>query len=130
MEFLYITSLSTPYLYATKIKQKKRDFGSTNPKPRKGAPEPQNKGQSRSRVIQNNTTNPKKDIGKWCEFHNSPTHNTNEYQAKQSLVVELKVLESDAFSDPKSELDEGNDKGKKIIDVDPNAIVGTTKIYR
>ena len=47
MDFLDITSLSMTYLYTTKIeknfKQKKRDFGSTNPKPQKGALELQNK---------------------------------------------------------------------------------------
>ena len=41
MEFLDITSLGTAYRYATKIeqkfKQKKRDFGSPNPKLGKGA---------------------------------------------------------------------------------------------
>ena len=44
MEFLDITSLGMEYRYDTKIekkfKQKKRDFGSANPKPGKGAPEP------------------------------------------------------------------------------------------
>ena len=48
MEFLEITSLGTAYRYAAKIeqkfKQKKRDFGSANPKWGKFAPEPQNKG--------------------------------------------------------------------------------------
>ena len=77
MEFLDITSLGTAYFYAAKIeqkfKQKKRDFGSTNQKLGKGASEPQNKGQAQSRVTQKNTTNPNKDTGKWCEFHNSPS---------------------------------------------------------
>ena len=45
MDFLDITSLGMTYHYAAKIeqnfKQKKRDFGSANPK---GAPEPKNKG--------------------------------------------------------------------------------------
>ena len=54
----------------------------------------------------------KKDMGKWCEFHKSSTHNTSEFQAKQSLVAELKVSESDACSNSESELDKGNDKGK------------------
>ena len=48
MEFLDITSLGMTYHYAAKIeqkfKQKKQEFGSTNPKPGRGAPEPQNKG--------------------------------------------------------------------------------------
>ena len=67
-------------------------------------------------------------MGKWCEFHNNPTHSKNEFRAKQSLVVKLKAPESDAISDPELEPDKGNDKGKNIIDVDPSAIVATTKI--
>ena len=67
MEFLDITSLGTEYHYVTnieqKFKQKKRDFGSANPK---GAPESKNKGQGQSGATQNNPTNPKKDTGKWC----------------------------------------------------------------
>ena len=66
----------------------------------------------------------------WCEFHNNPTHSTNECQTKQSLVAELKALELDAFYDPESEPDKGNDKGKQIIDADPSAIFSTTKIQR
>ena len=132
MEFLDITSLGTAYRYAAKIeqkfKQKKRDFGSANPKPGKGAPEPQNKGKGQSGVTQNNTTNPKKDTGKWCEFHNSHTHSTNECRAKRSLVAELKEPESDVLSDPESEPEKGKDKGKQIIDADPSAIFATTKI--
>ena len=45
-------------------------------------------------------------------------------------MAELKAPKLDAFSDPKSESDKGNDKGKKIIDSDPSAIVSTTKIQR
>ena len=74
--------------------------------------------------------NPNKDTGKWCEFDNSPTHNTNKCRAKQSLVAELKAPKSDAFFDPESKPDKGNDKGKKIIDVDPSAIVATTNIQK
>ena len=100
MEFLDITSLGMVYRYNAKVeqklKQKKQDFGSMNPKPRKDAPEPQNRGQSQRRVTQNTTTNPNKDTGKWCEFHNSPTHNINECQAKQSSMAELKAPKSDA----------------------------------
>ena len=102
MEFLYITSLVTAYRYASKIehkfKQKKRDFGSANLKPGKGTLEPQNTGKSQREVTRNTTTNPKKDMGKWCEFHNSPIHNTNECRAKQSLVAKLKALKSYACS--------------------------------
>ena len=75
----------------------------------------------------NNTTNLKKDIGKWCEFHKSPTHNTSECRTKQSLVAELKALESYECFDFESETDKENDKGKKIIDAEPNVTVATMK---
>jgi hypothetical protein len=42
----------------------------------------------------------------------------------------LKASESDACSDSESEPDKGNDRGKQIIDVEPNATVATTKIGR
>jgi hypothetical protein len=61
MEFLEISSLGTTYQYAAKIeqkfKQKKRDFGSTNQKKTKGAPKPQNKGQSQGMAAQDNLQN-------------------------------------------------------------------------
>eukprot|EP00253_Pinus_taeda_P031704 PITA_31704 len=147
-----LDELSTPerventiksYRYAVKVeqkfKQKKRDFGSVNLKQGKDAPKPQNKGQSQGGAAQdnppkleakNNIVKPKKDMGKWCEFHKSSTHNTSECRAKQSLVAELKVSESDACSDSESEPDKGNDKGKKIIDADPNATIATAKIHK
>jgi len=134
MEFLNISSLDTAYRYAVKIeqkfKQKKRDFGSANPKP---------KGQSQGGVTQDNlskpqeknkTTKSKKDTGKRCEFHKSSTHNTSECWTKQLLVAELKASESDACSDPEPKLDKGNGKWKKIIYVDPNATVATAKIQK
>ena len=43
-------------------------------------------------------------------------------------MAELKVSESDACSDSDSKPDKGNDKGKQIIDAEPNATVATTKI--
>ena len=132
MEFLNISSLSTTYQYAVKIeqkfKQKKRDFGSENTKP---------KGQSQGGVTQDNPSKPqeknntmkmKKDTGKWCEFHKSPTHKASECQTKQSLVAKLKASELDACSDPELQPDKGNGKGKQIIFVEPSAIVATAKI--
>jgi hypothetical protein len=66
----------------------------------------------------------KKDIGKWCEYHKIPWNNTEECHSKKSLVSELKAFESEANSDFES-----NPKGGKwIIDVEPSAIVATTKV--
>ena len=78
----------------------------------------------------NNTMKLKKDTGKWCEFHKSPTHNTSECWTKQSLVVELKASELDACSDPESEPDKGNGNGKQIIDAELNVTVATAKIQK
>ena len=143
MEFLDISSLSTTYRYAAKIeqkfKQKKRYFGSVNQKQGKGAPKLQNQGHSQGMATQenfpkpqakSNTANPKKEAGKWCEFHKSPTHNTSECRAKKSLMAEIKDSESDAYSDTKSKPEKGNDRGNKIIYLEPNATVATMKIHK
>ena len=52
----------------------------------------------------------KKETRKWCDFHKSSTHNTSDYWAKQSLVVELKAFELDVCSEYESEIDKGNGK--------------------
>ena len=143
MEFLDISSLGMTYQYAAKIeqkfKQKKRDFGSANQKQGKGAPKPQNQGHNQGMATQENfpkpqskrnTAKPKKEARKWCEFHKSPTHNTSECRVKQSLVAEIKDSESDAYFDIESEPEKGNDRGKKIIDAEPNATVSTMKIQK
>ena len=43
----------------------------------------------------------KKDIGKWCELHKSPWHNTDYCRAKQSLVAKMKSSELDPDFDSK-----------------------------
>lgn len=66
----------------------------------------------------------KKDIGKWCELHKIPCINTDECWAKQSLVAEMKS--SELYLDSNSEIEP--DKGKQIIDAEPNATVTTAQI--
>ena len=45
-------------------------------------------------------------------------------------MAEIKDFELDAYSDIESEPKKGNDKGKNIIDAEPNSIVSTTKIQK
>jgi hypothetical protein len=78
----------------------------------------------------NKTVKPKKDMGKWYEFHKSSTHNTSQFQAKQSLVAKMRAFESDVCSNTKSEPEKGDDRGKNIINAKPNSIVSTTNIQK
>ena len=45
-------------------------------------------------------------------------------------MAKRKVSESDAYSDTESEPKNGNDRGKNIIDVDPNATIAITQIQK
>ena len=45
-------------------------------------------------------------------------------------MAELRVSELDACFDFELEPDKGNDKGKQIIDVEPNATISTMKIQK
>ena len=65
-----------------------------------------------------------KDIGKWCDFHKIPWHNTDECCTKQSLVAKMKSSKLDL----NSKFDLEMDKGKKIIDIEPSATIATTHI--
>jgi hypothetical protein len=44
----------------------------------------------------------KKDMGKWCEYHTIPWHNTDECRFKKSLVTKMKSSESKVNSDSES----------------------------
>jgi hypothetical protein len=98
MDFFDISSLGMAYQYAVKIeqklKQKMRQFGPGNPsqqKPGKGSPNPQNKGQrkdglpqdNQSRLQENKDTRKKnKDTRKWWDFHKSLWHNIVDCHSK------------------------------------------------
>jgi hypothetical protein len=66
----------------------------------------------------------KKNTGKRCEYHKIPWHNTDECCSNKSLMAKLKASELEADYDSESNL-EG---GKQIIDVEPSAMVTTTKV--
>jgi hypothetical protein len=63
-------------------------------------------------------------MGKWCEYHKIPWHNTKECRSKQCLVTELKAFESEVNHDSES----NPEGGKQIIDVEPSATFSTTKV--
>jgi hypothetical protein len=132
MDFLDISSLGAAYRYVVKIEKKfkhqnKWEFEFANPQqpkydkdiPNKQSLENQSKPQEKK-----GHGKTKKDTRKWCDFHKSPWHNTDECRSKQSLVVEIKDKEPNLDLESDSE-----NTGKiQIIDADPTTIVMTTTI--
>ena len=45
-------------------------------------------------------------------------------------MAEIKDSKLDVYSDTESEPEKGNDRGKKIIDPDPNTTISTMKIQK
>ena len=103
-----------------------RKVGKGNPNMQTKGPNKYNQASKNSFKSQTKKGNgkTKKDTGKWCYFHKSPWHNTNECHTKQSLVAEMKSLELDPDFDSDSEMD----KGKQIVDAKPSATIATTHI--
>jgi hypothetical protein len=122
MDFLDISSLGFAYRYAVKIEHKFKQHSKweTHGQSKEGQPQ---EIQSQMQAKKGNMKS-KKDIGKWCEFHNNPWHNTNECCSIQSLVAELKDKESNPDLDPDSE----NNKRRQIIDTKPIVTVATATI--
>ena len=133
-----ISSLESTYRYAIKIVHKfqqknKRDFGHVNPSQKQGKG---NSGSQNTGQVKDNQSLPqakkgdgktKKDTGKWCEFHKSPWHNTDECRSKQSLVAEIKSSKSDPDSDSEPNATTAYN-GRQIINADPTATVATAQI--
>jgi hypothetical protein len=59
-----------------------------------------------------------------CEFHKSPWHHTAYCLSKKMLVYEVKASELDPGYDSDSE----PERGRMIIDTEPDATISTTKL--
>jgi hypothetical protein len=101
---------------------------------RKGIPNPHSKGPSQDVFPQDNLSKPQhnkgnenmnKDTRKWCAYHTIPWLDIEEYRSKKSLVVEMNSSDSEVDSDSES----NPEGGKHIINVEPSAIVTTTKVW-
>jgi hypothetical protein len=110
MDFIDIPSLGAAYRYAVKIEQKFKQQSKWE-KHGKGKYNSHNEGQSKEGQPQESQSQmqakkgnkkSKKDTKKWCEFHNSPWHNTDECCSIQSLVAGLKDKKLNPDLDPDS----------------------------